>query len=136
MRDKRGKKRGALTLEQSVERATDLIAEHGQCLFIVDLVHSSKLPEAERLEQFALLSNFRARATELFAASMPENTLAVPNRIEKGFSEGLGDASWAAIDDPSLVEKLMELKDREFPKLKLHYGIAADAWSPGIELIR
>ena len=136
MRDSKGIKRGALTLQQCLEKATDLIAEHGICLFIVDIVHSSTRPREDQQIQYQLLDSFRSRATELFWDHMPEHSLATFGRIERGFTGAFGDAAWGGIDDPSLVLKIAELKDREFPELELHYGVAADGWSEGIELVR
>lgn len=135
MRDKNGVKRGALTLEQCVGKATALIAEHGICLLIVDIVHSSSRPFEDQQKQYRLLDGLRVRATELFGDHMPEHSPTAVGRVEQGFTGGFGDAAWAAIDDPSVVMAVAELKDREFPELELHYGVAADGWSDGIELV-
>ncbi len=136
MRDSKGQKRGALTLEQCVGKATALIAERGVCLLIVDIVHSSSRSPEDRQKQYLLLDGLRSRATELFWDQMPEHSLALADRLERGFTGGFGDAAWGGIADPAVVMELAELKDREFPELELHYGVAADAWSDGIELVR
>lgn len=136
MRNKDGTKPGALSPEQCFERAAALISEHGICLFIVDLVHSRKLDSAEGKEQYALLGDFQRRANELFGDHMPEHSLVALGRIERGFAGVLGDSALVGIDDPELIWSIIELKDRDFPALRLHYGVAADGWSPGIELIK
>lgn len=136
MRDSKGRKLGALTLEQCRLKATELIAEHGVCLFIVDLVHSTELSGATRDRTYELFAQFQRRANELFIGSMPRNSLASLDREEQGFTPGLGDAAWTAIDDPALVDSIAELHRKEFPELQLHYGVAADGWSSGIEIIR
>lgn len=136
MRDSQGRKRGALTAEECFARASELIAEHGICLFLVDIVHSTSQGWDYHDRQFELLSRYRLRATELFGHAMPENSLAGSYRVDRGFEGVFGDAAWTAIEDPELVWSLIELKDREFPELQLHYGVAADGYSPGIELLR
>lgn len=135
MRDQNGAKRGALTLEQCFEKASALIAERGICLFIVDLIHSREIPEDDQTP-YRQLDAFRTRATELFGDRMPEHELTAVGRVEKGFTGGFGDAAWGGISDPELVWEIAALKDREFPELQLHYGVAADGWSEGIELVR
>lgn len=136
MRDSNGHKRGELTVELAFERAGELIEAHGVCLFIMDVVHSSTRDVADRLKQYALLDGLLQRIEELFGDDLPENQLSRTDRIDKGFIRGMGDAAWGAIIDPEFVLRIVELKDREFPELELHYGVAADAWSEGIELIR
>ena len=135
MRDRNGVKRGALTLEQCFEKASALIAERGICLFIVDLIHSREIPEDDPIP-YRQLDEFRTRATELFGDHMPEHSLTAAGGVERGFTGGFGDAAWVGIDDPAVVMAVAELKDREFPELELHYGVAADGWSDGIELVR
>lgn len=136
MRDFNGHKRGELTVELAFERAGELIEAHGACLFIMDVVHSSTRADADRLKQYALLDGLLQRIEESFSSQLPENQLSRVGRTDRGFIRGMGDAAWGAITDPKLVLEIVGIKEREFPELELHYGVAADAWSEGIELIR
>ena len=136
MRTKTGKKRGGLTPAQCVIKATELIAEHGICLFLIDVAHMSDEDSDGRTAQLRYLVDFTKEATKVFADEFPVNELAVYNREEKGFQEYLGDASWAGIVDPETITRIVAFKDSNYPALKLHYGVAADGWSEGIELVK
>lgn len=137
MRDKRGNKKGALTPEACVEKATKLIEELGVCLFIVDGIHFTRGNESHGDKVlFESLQSFAREASEKFDQYFPVNSLAVPGREEKGFQGFLGDAAWAAINDASVIPLIIAFKEEHYPKLPLHYGVAADGWSDGVELIK
>lgn len=136
MRDKRGRKPGSLTVDQCVEKARALIAENGICLFIIDGEHFSSPIAEEHQSKFQLLFKFIDEINAAFKEDFPENQLAAFGRTEKGFQFFLGDASWAGITDAEVIRKIARIKDDEYPELELHYGVAADAWSDGIELIK
>jgi hypothetical protein len=136
MRNKQGKKRGALTVEQCVEKATQLIEEHGVCLFLIDgKKFSSKRVEGTP-DPFEAYLEFIKAVNLTFDGEFPVNQLAVTGRTEKGFQYGLGDAAWAGITDPATIVRIVEFKEEHYPSVELHYGVAADGWSDGIELIK
>lgn len=134
MRDKSGKKPGALTPAECVELASELIAEHGICLFIIDVVNSRFDTNHEGI--FKML-DFTKRANELFSDYFPENTLSIgPSRVDKGFVYGIGDAAWVGISDANMIPKILELRDQEFPDLNLHLGVAIDTWDKRFALAK
>lgn len=134
MRDKSGKKRGALTPTECVELASELIAEHGICLFIIDVVNSRADKNHEGILK---MLDFTKRANELFSDYFPENTLSIgPSRVDKGFVHGIGDAGWVGISDANVIPKILELRDQEFPDLNLHLGVAVDAWDKRFALAK
>lgn len=132
MRDKRGRKRGALTAEECIAKASLILKEHEMCLFIVDGQNFTR----GNISLYSVLREFLEEANKTFADEFPLNRLAVRGRDEKGFQESLGDASWAGVRSVETIRKLIELKESKYPKLPLHYGVAIDAWSPGIELAK
>jgi hypothetical protein len=136
MRDKRNKKRGSLTVEQCLAKARELIAVNGSCLFLIDGKGFSKRQDSDQTNPFDALISFTRSVTEELAEELPVNELAVTNRVEKGFQYFLGDASWAGIADPETIVRIVAFKERHYPELELYYGVAADAWSAGIELVK
>lgn len=136
MRDSKGNKVGALSVPACVERATELIKSEGACLFLIDMVHSTKMISPEREARYLDFLNLRHEASVRFAEHMPMNKLATGSREEQGFSEALGDASWAGIDDPSVINDFVAFKDELFPLLSLHYSVAKDGWDDAIRLVR
>lgn len=132
-------KRGALTVEQAQSKAAKLIAEHGLCLFIVDIEDSRKHIDQLATENspWLQLEKLTRSANEQLSEYLPENNLAAGQwRTEKGFDFGLGDARWAAINDAEFIAKFVKLQGELTPELRLHYGIAKDGWSEGMELVK
>lgn len=125
-----------MTQADAVERARELVAEHGVCLFIVDIVDSNIFFSKGNREPYQLLQTFAARANELYSDYFPENELSIPDRVDKGFILGLGDAAWVGINSADVLPKLFELLETEFPELKLHFGVAADAWDEAFRLAK
>jgi len=127
-------KAGSLTPAQCFQKASELISDKGICLFLIDLKHQEDVDK--RMDDLAVLISFAAEVTRVFSTELPENKLAVSGRIEKGFQHGLGDAFWAGISDPETINRILEFKDTHYPDLPLHYGVTADGWSDGIELVK
>lgn len=123
-------------MDACVERATALIASEGVCLFLIDMVHSTRLSPPEREARYEEFRKLQQEANIRFAEHMPLNSLATGSREEQGFSHGLGDASWAGIDDPSVILDFVALKNESFPELFLHYSVAKDGWDETIRLVR
>lgn len=136
---KNGEKRGALTIEQAQAKATELIAKHGLCLFIVDIQGSRKYIDQLGASDspWTQLKLLTEAANEQLSEYMPENNLAVGEwRTEKGFDFGLGDARWAGINDAAFIPKFVKLQEELTPELRLHYGIAKDGWDEGMSLVK
>lgn len=137
MRNKSQKKKGALTSAVAEQKASEIIAENGACLFIVDIVESTNYGKGMDPEVFRSFRAFLDEANEKFQEYLPENTLAVgPSRVEQGFQAGLGDAAWAGINDASVIPKIIALKDKSYPDLRLYYGVAEDGWGEGMSLVK
>ena len=132
MRKLSGKKKGALSPLQCVDKATAILSESSMCLFLIDGIDFT----GANNNQIALLHDFTEEANDYFANEFPKNQLAVINRNEKGFQFFIGDASWAGISDPETITRIIAFKDAKYPELSLHYGVTADAWSDGIELAK
>lgn len=137
MRKKGQAKRGAMTPEAAERKAAELIKEFGICLFIVDIVESTNYGTGSDPEVFRQFRSFLDEASETFHEYLPKNTLAVgPSRVEQGFQGGLGDAAWAGINDSSVIPKIIALKERAYPDLRLYYGVAEDGWAEGMILAK
>lgn len=136
MRDSKGNKVGALDVPACIQRAKELIASEGICLFLIDMVHSTKMTPLESKARYDDLSMLLDRANIAFSEHMPVNTLATGSREEQGFSHGLGDARWAGINDSSVISDFVDLKNELFPELSLHYSVAKDGWDDAIRLVR
>lgn len=137
MRNKGQKKKGALTPAAAEQKASELIAEHGVCLFIMDIVESTNYGTGSDPEVFRLFRSFLEELNETFPEYLPENTLAIgPSRPEQGFQGGLGDAAWAGINDASVIPKIVALKESSYPELHVYYGVAEDGWDEGMILAK
>jgi len=137
MRNEKNKKKGALSVEQCVALADKFIASNGACLFIVDIMNSSRGKTEMNVDLYVLLHEFADKANEKFSEYFPANNLAVGDfRTEQGFDYFLGDATWVGINSSEVIPKLVELKETEFPDLPLYYGVAEDGWGDGMVLAK
>lgn len=137
MRKTGQKKRGALTPERAVSEAERIIAENGVCLFIVDLVGSSKHWNDASYKGFELLETFLKEISKEFAEYLPENTLANGSRkTEIGFEGRLGDAGWGGINDAKVIPLIIKFKEEKYPELELHYGVSEDGWGDGMAVAK
>ncbi len=137
MRKPGEKKKGALTLDECLEKAARLIEENGICMFIVDIKGSTNYGTESNVDYFKELFRFTKEVSEKYDSLFPVNHLSIgPSRTEKGFEYGLGDARWAGVDSIETIKLIHEYKEKNFPNLPLYYGVAADGWSEGIELIK
>lgn len=126
-----------MTPEAAERKAAELIQEFGVCLFIVDIVESTNYGKGMDPEVFRSFRAFLDEASETFHEYLPENTLAVgPSLVEQGFQGGLGDAAWAGINDAAVIPKIIALKERSYPELRLYYGVAEDGWAEGMILAK
>lgn len=137
MRNKGQKKKGALTPAAAEQKASELIAKNGVCLFIMDIVESTNYGTGGDPEVFRLFHSFLEELNKTFPEYLPENTLAIgPSRSEQGFQGGLGDAAWAGINDASVIPKIVALKESAYPELNVYYGVAEDGWDEGMILAK
>lgn len=137
MRNKKNQKIGALSVEQCVESADKLIAEYGECLFLVDIINATDNKKEMRTELYKMLKAFTEEVNELFSEYLPPNNLAVGTyRTETGFYYFLGDGTWAGINDSAVISKIIQFKNDFYPDLPLHYGVAKDGWAKEMSLVK
>jgi len=134
------RKKGALTIEQCVEKAQKCIEENekGVCLLLYDVVGAKTLPMTTE-ERLARLDEMDEDLNKRFSDYFPENNLSLVSRRDKGFKIPiwLGDGNWAGINSAEIIPEMIGYQKEHYPDIPLEWGIAKDGWDEeGLSLIR
>lgn len=123
------------SVEDCLTKANEFISKNGLCLFLFD-VKGSKKYKNHQMFQEELLSLITSLNLE-FEQYFPENNLMVATRTEQGFSHLFGDGSWAAINHPEAVERIIEYIHQKMPLTEFYFDVAQDGFdSSNINILK
>jgi len=115
-----------MSVDRCVRNAKDFIKNQGACLLLFDVKKSESFKNSSELVN-SLLSMMEDINQE-FGGFFPENNLAVYSRKEKGFQFLLGDGSWAGINRPDIIPRVIEYQKNKYPDIPLYWSVARDGY--------
>lgn len=115
-----------MTIEECVSRAQEYISINGQCLLLFDMIGSRRYSDTNGL--LKRLNAMRMDLNSRFSQYFPLSNINCLIRYEKGFEIPLGDASWAAINDSSVIPEIIQYQKSNYPDIPLRWGIARDGF--------
>jgi hypothetical protein len=119
--DNENPKKG-VSVDECIKKADKYISTNGSCLFLFDIKDSKKHPNRQQLQEDLL--NLMTSLNSEFEQFLPENNLMVSVRTEKGFSNLLGDASWACINNSGVILKIVDFIHQKMPSVQFYFDIA------------
>ena len=126
------------SIDECVEKAARYISENGSCLLLFDVIGSRKYDTYETrntLQQriFAMAKDINSRFDRYF----PLSNINCICDYEKGFEKILGDGSWAAINDASVIPEIIQYQKTHYPDVPLYWGVAIDGFDDeGMKLVK
>lgn len=127
-----------MSIDECVSKAQEYISINGQCLLLFDMIGSKKYDSYETRNPLQKrLIAMTKDITEKFSDNFPLSNINCLVRYEKGFEFLLGDGSWAAIDDASVIPKIAEYQKEKYPDIPLRWGVAIDGFhEEGIKIVK
>jgi len=134
-RDVVNKNEKGVSVEECVRKADKFIKTNGSCLFLFDIKDSKKHPNRQQLQDdlIGLMTSLNSE----FEQFLPENNLMVSVRTEKGFSNLLGDASWACINNSGVILKIVDFIHQKMPSVQFYFDVAQHGFdSQNLKIIK
>lgn len=124
-----------VSIDECVKKADKYIKSNGSCLFLFDVKNSKKHPNRQQLQE--QLIELMATLNSEFEQYLPKNNLMVSVKDEKGFSNLLGDASWAGINNSEAIMKIVDFIYQKMPLVQFYFDVAQHGFdSPNLKVIK
>jgi len=124
-----------LSIEECVDKAREYITDQGICLLLFDVKGSRKVKDQNNLQNRLeiMMQDLNSKFSDYF----PENSLAAPTRIEKGFQVLLGDGSWAGINHTDIIPEIYDYQKTNYPDIPVYWGVAKDGFDKeGVSVVK
>ncbi len=115
-----------MTEKMMMKKAIEIMKSQEVFLLAYDLVGSKKHPNRKFLmeQQYSLSSELLRE----FAAVMPSTNINTMIRYEVGFEIIVGDASWAGLNDPQAIPKIIAYTQEHYADIVFRWGVGKDGW--------
>ena len=119
-------KQKGTSLKRCISRAEKFISENSICLLLFDVKNSREFKDRNKLQK--IIKKMMEDLNYQFRNYLPENNLAVFSQKEKGFQKLLGDGSWAGINSPQIILKIVQYQKKTYPQIPLYWNIAKNGY--------
>ena len=123
------------SIDECVAKAEQFIKKKGICLLLFDVQYSRYVQDRQKLQEelMTMIKDINSRFDKYF----PENYLATPTRLEKGFEVLLGDGAGAGISSAEVILQIVKYQQENYPHIPLYWDVARDGFdTENTEIIR